>query len=504
MQKKRLRYIRQTVHYGIIIVTHILILGIKLSFPDVLGPTPFLMMLFLVIISALLGNLWTGIASAIFTSLIANFYYIQPSFSFETSVPELIQTTMHLLQGLIVSWLIHKQKRALVHNQQLGKIIESSHEAIISLDFDGIITTWNKGADLLYGFAASEMIGTSITKIIPDEKINDAKKLLNRIKKGDIVSNFETQRINQKGNLVYVSISYSPIIDNGHIVGASTIARDITKQKQLEQALRQANEDLEAKVADRTKELRHINQQLQTSNRELQDFAHVASHDLQEPLRKIQSFGNLLKDEYHAHMTSEEQLYIDRMLESAGRMRRLIEGLLSFARVTSKAAPFKKVPLNGIMNEVVSNLEVRINDAHAQVDVGRLPTIDADPLQMQQLFQNLLSNSLKFHQKDKPPHITISTDTASPHGKVTIKVKDNGIGIDQKYSERIFRIFERLHSKDEYEGTGVGLAIVRKIVERHHGSVSISSESGEGTTFKISLPKHQINREREGNYDSIQ
>ncbi len=275
---------------------------------------------------------------------------------------------------------------------------------------------------------------------------------------------------------------------------------EIKARTLLEEQLREANELLEARVGQRTAELEASNANLSRSNRELQDFAYVASHDLQEPLRKIQAFGNLLEEEYGAKL-GEGRDYLERMRKAASRMSVLIEDLLSFSRVTTKANPLVPVDLGLVTEEVLEDLETRIKDTGASIIVDTLPTVEADRLQMRQLLQNLLSNALKFSQPDRPPKIKIYAKTVkldAKHGASAkayrIMVEDKGIGFDEKYLDRIFSVFQRLHSKDAYQGTGIGLAICRKIVERHGGTITAKSRIGKGTTFITTLPAQEAGR----------
>jgi PAS domain S-box-containing protein len=247
--------------------------------------------------------------------------------------------------------------------------------------------------------------------------------------------------------------------------------------------------------------LRKREAELMRSNRELQDFAAVASHDLQEPLRKIEAFGDRLADRYGHQLDQPARDTLDRMRVAATRMRLLINDLLDYSRVTTKASPFSPCDLGKVAAEVLSDLQIRIDETAARITVGDLPGIDADPTQMRMVLQNLISNALKFRRKDVAPEITITgrlverpTGPASVTGPelCEIEVRDNGIGFDMKYVERIFQIFQRLHGRTEYEGTGIGLATCRKIVERHGGTVVARSEPGAGSTFVVRLPvKHQ-------------
>jgi light-regulated signal transduction histidine kinase (bacteriophytochrome) len=233
---------------------------------------------------------------------------------------------------------------------------------------------------------------------------------------------------------------------------------------------------------------------LERSNRDLEEFAYVASHDLQEPLRKIEAFGDRLAKRYGATLPEDGQMFVDRMQHAAGRMRRLITDLLSYSRVMTKANPSREVNLNTVLTDVLGDLQIRIDEAEAIIIVGPLPTLVADPVQMGQLFQNLLSNALKFVRPGVKPEISITatieesaSDFGNPVRRHVIKLADNGIGFDNKYKEQIFKIFQRLHGRLEYEGTGVGLATVRKIVERHQGMIDCDGRPGQGATFIICL-----------------
>ncbi len=247
---------------------------------------------------------------------------------------------------------------------------------------------------------------------------------------------------------------------------------------------------------------------LERSNRELQDFAFVASHDLQEPLRKIEAFGGRLRTNASDSLDEKAKMYLDRMLNAADRMRVLINDLLAYSRVTTKARPFTSVSLGRIVEEVVSDLQVAIEEHEADLQIGPLPEMDADPLQMRMLFQNVLSNALKYRRPDVRPEITIQAYDQAGRPMTcerpkenssfyTFTITDNGIGFDMKYVERIFAIFQRLHGRNEYEGTGIGLATCRKIVERHGGTISAESTPGEGSKFHFTLPAKQAQLEKE-------
>lgn len=232
--------------------------------------------------------------------------------------------------------------------------------------------------------------------------------------------------------------------------------------------------------------------QLERSNRELQDFAYVASHDLQEPLRKIIAFGERLETSTAGRLDETEHDYVQRMQRAAERMRGMIDALLNLSRVTTQAQPFAPVDLNKVMQDVLSDLELRIETSHADVQIEPLPSIHADALQMRQLLLNLTSNAIKFSRPGVPPVVRISAQVDAAAREVCLEVADNGIGMDNQHFPRIFMPFQRLHGRGVYEGHGMGLAIVQKIVERHGGKINVTSAPGQGSTFTIHLPDRRL------------
>ena len=283
---------------------------------------------------------------------------------------------------------------------------------------------------------------------------------------------------------------------------------DITAQREMEQTLerlvRERTVELTNEIDDRKaaeQQVRTVATELERSNGELEKFAYVASHDLQEPLRKIQEFGDRLLTKCRAQLPDTGKEYVDRMLSAAGRMRRLIDDLLTFSRVTTQKRPFVRVDLDKLVCEVLSDLDERVTQAGATVRVGPLTEVDADYTQMRQVFQNLIANAIKFQQPGVPPVVEVEGEAATmppadpeagePIPAFRFTVRDNGIGFDEKYRNRIFNVFQRLHGREEYEGTGVGLAICRKIVERHGGTITAYSQEGQGAAFVVTIPLRQ-------------
>ena len=288
------------------------------------------------------------------------------------------------------------------------------------------------------------------------------------------------------GEAVWTSTTKMPLRDaEGKIIGLVGINRDITAIKEAEDAVQRKEEKLQASAG-----------QLDRNNQELQEFAYVASHDLQEPLRKIVVFGERLKEKNADKFDDSSKEYLERMQKAAGRMQTLINDLLAYSRVTTKAQAFAPVNLAETAAGAVNELKGQMEAAKGRVEVGALPVIEAEPFQMRQLLQNLIGNALKFRRAEEPPVVKIAAelipDPAAPDRKLCrLTVSDNGIGFEEKYVDRIFQVFQRLHTRSEYEGTGMGLAIVRKIALHHGGEITAKSTPGEGSTFILTIPASQ-------------
>jgi light-regulated signal transduction histidine kinase (bacteriophytochrome) len=281
----------------------------------------------------------------------------------------------------------------------------------------------------------------------------------------------------------YMSANSSPIFDDGKRIIAGVITfHDISSRKEMEDELRKSRDDLEIRVAERTAEL-------ERKNRALQDFALIASHDLQEPLRKIQTFGDLLVTKFHHFPDEHARDYVGRMQKAAARMELLVNSLLKYSRLSSRVQFYSQADLSEAVRNALSNLEIRIKETGGRIMVEPLPTLEADISQISQVFQNLISNALKFHRKDAQPRVRIyCRRLENGTGGYAVCVEDTGIGFEEKYLDRIFMPFQRLHGRSEYNGVGMGLAICKKIVERHRGTITARSKEGEGSTFIFTLP----------------
>ena len=325
-----------------------------------------------------------------------------------------------------------------------------------------------------------QVIGQSMFFHVPEDERPALRERFDAvINKGEAFS-YEIRAVYPTGEVgVFVS-KLGPVFDGQAIIGACLVTRDITVQRQVEDAKR---------IADQR--LREYVRLLKRSNEELERFASVASHDLQEPLRKIQAFGDRLRSRCRDELPEIGQDYLGRMNDAAQRMQHLINDLLTYSRLTSRKRLVTDIDLDRVLRIVASDLEVRVEESGGAIEIGPMPTIEADQTQMQQLFQNLLANALKFARKGIPPVVKVTAELSADGQRVRIDVADNGIGIQAKYHQRIFGIFERLHGRGEYQGTGVGLAVCRKIVEQHGGDIKIVSEEDQGSTFQITLPTKQ-------------
>jgi two-component system, LuxR family, sensor kinase FixL len=359
---------------------------------------------------------------------------------------------------------------------------EDAPIACHEVDRDGVVLCVNQAECQLLGFRPEEMIGHPIWDFMaPEDRDKTRAGLLQRIADEQPLVPLEREYNRRDGSSVVMEIHQKRIRDTaGRATGLRTFLLDITQRKRAEQTLQQQAE------------------KLARSNAELEQFAYVASHDLQEPLRKIQAFGDRLRTKHEATLGLEGLDYLTRMQNAAARMQVLIQDLLSLSRVASHAKPFAPVDLGDVVRMVISDLETRIQERKGRVETASLPVIHGDRGQLAQLFQNLIGNGLKFQKPGEGPVVRVNgeavtlSDGSAAGAAWRITVEDNGIGFDEKYRDRIFQIFQRLHGRSEYEGTGIGLAICRKIVDRHGGDIAAYSSPGAGAKFVITLPERPL------------
>jgi len=389
--------------------------------------------------------------------------------------------------SLVVAHDVTKRKQveeALRESEEkFRSLVETTSDWIWETDADGFYTYASPQVRNLLGYEPEEVLGRKPFEFMPSDESDRLKALFTGIvkeRKGCV--GLENVNIRRDGRRVVLETSCVPRLDGrGSLLGYRGIDRDITDRKRAEEVLQRSHHELELLVQERTAEL-------ERRNEELQNFIFAAAHDLQEPLRKIQTFSDLLHTRYFDSVSEQGHDYIKRLHVTASRMRDVLQSLMKYSHLTSKVEPFGRVDLNEIAREVVSDLELRIRDAGALVEIGNLPEIEADAGQMRQLFQNLLENGLKFSREGIQPIIKIHAECSSQSRECRISFNDNGIGFEEKYLERIFKPFHRLHGKDEYVGVGMGLAICSKVIEYHRGKITARSTPGKGSTFIVTLP----------------
>ncbi len=364
----------------------------------------------------------------------------------------------------------HEEAEGARNELDYRKVFNTVKEMIIIQDAKtGQIIDVNEETVERTGYSREELIERGVACFSPDTEEyspDRAMQHVTRAAQGE-PQLFEWGYVDRSGVFHPTEVSLRSALISGVPCLLAT-AREITERKLAEEKIRIKSLALER------------------SNAELERFAYVASHDLQEPLRMVLAFGDMLKQRCSEALDEDGLSYLGYMQGAAARMNSLLKDLMTFSRVTTRESAFEPVDLSVIAREVMADLDLRIAEVGGRVELGDLPAIEADALQMRQLLQNLLDNALKFRHPERPPEVKVSTREAD--GSLRLSVEDNGIGLDERFADRIFTIFQRLHARDEYDGTGVGLAICQKIVERHKGTLTVASTPGNGATFVATLP----------------
>lgn len=519
--------------------------------------------------------------------------------------------------GLIREWIftcsdVHETKQSQLTEARLAAVVESSNDAIISKTMQGIVMTWNRSAEALFGYSPEEMIGQPITRLVPPELIQEEDWIIARVGRGELVNHYDTVRVRKDGRRVEISLTISPIRSaDGTIIGASKIARDITQRRQAEdqmrakearlrlatqvagigafewnlrtgknswtpeleamyglrtgefegtqpawesfvhpqdrgtaiasvqrafdtrhpqeaewrvvwpdgtirwiagrfqvtldengrslslagvniditdrklaeQQIRMLNAELEARVRERTA-------QLEAANRELEAFTYSVSHDLRAPVRALQGFTEVLLEEHAEVLEGDGKRLLHVIRGEASRMGQLIDDLLAFSKLGRQSLRPAPLDMTSQVNSVLVSFEREIREKHVQVQLGDLPRVQADASMLRQVWINLISNAIKFTGHREKPVIQISGQ--SERDGVVYSIQDNGVGFDMDYAHNLFGVFQRLHTQDEFEGNGVGLALVQRIIERHGGQISAEAKPGEGATFRFKLPNSPV------------
>jgi PAS domain S-box-containing protein len=387
-------------------------------------------------------------------------------------------------------------------------LLEASLDPLVTISAEGKITDVNKATEDVTGFSRDELIGTDFSTYFT--KPVKAKEGYQQVFTEGFVRDYPLAIRHTSGRIT--DVLYNATVyrnEAGEIQGVFAAARDVTERKRAEEALRRARDELEQIVQERThelqeeieehkvteeelrtttEELREITQELRRSNKELEQFAYIASHDLQEPLRTVTSSIGLLENWYKGRLGAEADTFINYAVSGAKQMQLLIKDLLAYSRVTSRGESFAPVHCEDVFRHAIDNLKTAIEESEATITLPEtMPMVMGDKMQLIQLFQNLIGNAIKF-RSEQPPAVQIGVERDGERNDLLFSVRDNGIGMDMQYADKIFTIFQRLHTTEQYPGTGVGLALCKKIVERHGGRIWVESELGRGSTFYFTLP----------------
>jgi len=376
---------------------------------------------------------------------------------------------------------INERRRAEHRSRYLASIVESSEDAIIGQNLEGVIVSWNPGATRVYGFDRDEMIDQPAARLIPIGREAEIGEFLGRVARGQRVDPIETQRLRKDGVVIDVSISVSPIIEeSGEIVGASLIERDISRRKRAEEALQSLNADLEVRVHERTEEL-------EAALGELETFSYSVSHDLRAPLRAVQGFGAALEEECGAQLNADGLGLLHRMRSASVRMDQIIDDILMLSQASHHRLERETIDLSALAREVCDDLRAAQRDRGVEWRIEPGVEVWGDPGLLRLVMQNLFDNAFKYSRDCEQAVIEFGVERIEEQSPVLF-VRDNGVGFDPAVADRLFEPFQRSHRADEFEGAGIGLATVQKIVRRHGGRVWAEGEPGKGATFRLQLP----------------
>jgi PAS domain S-box-containing protein len=377
---------------------------------------------------------------------------------------------------------ITERKKAELVSNRLAAIVESSDDAIIGKDLHSIITSWNRGAEKVFGYTASEMVGTSIMRLIPADRQDEEEHILKKIRRGESLERFETHWQTKDGRLINISVTISPIKDaTGKVIGVSKVARDISDLKAVEKKIRQLNAELEQRVVERTK-------QLQAANKELKSFSYSVSHDLRSPLRHVMAFVEMLRQDAGPSLSEQSLGHLGMISKSAKQMGDLIDDLLALSHIGQAEMQKKEVELDQLVQEVVGDFQAETKKRNVTWELHPLPAVRADRALLRQALVNLISNAVKFTSTRAEPKIEIGC-APSGDGETVICIRDNGVGFDPHYAGKLFGVFQRLHNREDFEGTGIGLANVQRIIDRHGGRTWAEGVVDGGASFYFSIPR---------------
>jgi len=383
---------------------------------------------------------------------------------------------------------LSQSKQADLNTIRLAAIVESSDDAIITKNLDGIITTWNKAAERIFGYTAAEALGKPVAMLIPADRQNEEPGILAKLRRGERIDHYETVRQRKDGRLLDVSLTVSPLRDrDGRIIGASKIARDVTELRKARDAVARSHQELEQRVTERTASLTRTVAQLE-------EFSYSVSHDLRSPIRAMQGYAQATLEDYGTLLDERGREFLGHIIRSGARMDRLVRDILTYSRIGRSEILLQPVSLDALVRDIISQYP-EMQHPHVSITVHpRLGNVFAHEPSLTQAMSNLLSNAVKFVASGVRPQIQVyaeelhRTDATNGGSSVRLWIQDNGIGVKPEHQQRLFGLFQRIHPDEKYEGTGVGLAIVRKALERMGGRAGLESH-GVGSKFWIELPR---------------
>jgi PAS domain S-box-containing protein len=374
------------------------------------------------------------------------------------------------LGGVVVVRDVTSRKRQDDAMAWLAAIVDHSDDAVIGCFFDGTVTSWNAAAERMYGYLAAEVVGKTIDFLIPTELIEEERRMIERVRKGDGAAHLETVRRRKDGEDIQVSLTISPVIDRkGKRIGISKITRDISEQKRTEEAIKQHAEAVSG------------------LNKELEAFSYSVSHDLRAPLRHVDGFVDLLQRHAHGSLDDKGRRYLRTISDSAKQMGRLVDDLLAFSRMGRTDMRESWISLDAVVHDALQTVQTEAPTRRIDWILNKLPDVQADPDMLRVVFVNLLANAEKYTRTRA--HASIEVGASETAEEAIVFVRDNGVGFDMTYAHKLFGVFQRLHSAKDFEGTGIGLANVRRIIARHGGRTWAEGAVNEGAIFYFSLPR---------------
>jgi PAS domain S-box-containing protein len=360
----------------------------------------------------------------------------------------------------------------------LVAIVQSSDDAIIGKNLQSIIVSWNLGAERMFGYTAAEMMGQPVTRLLAPDRPDEETHILQEAIQGT-TNQFETVRIGKGGVPIDVSLTVSPIRGaGGAIIGISSIARDITERKRTEERIRQMNIELEQRVQERTAELT-------AAHRDMEAFTYSVAHDLRAPLRHIDAFTRILYEDFASALPPEAKRFLENIRNGSRNMSHLVDDLLNLARVGRQGLKRQPIALGGLVKEVIADLKQDTEGRQIEWRIQPLPTVEGDAGLLRQVYANLLGNAIKYSRPREKAVIEVGLRQVN--GNAALFVSDNGVGFNMKYADKLFGVFQRLHRSEEFEGTGVGLATVDRIVRKHGGNIWADAAENQGATFYFTM-----------------